>query len=427
MKQRVVIIGNGIAGITAARTIRKLSNAQVTVVSSEAEHFFSRTALMYWYMGHMKWEHLEPYEKDFWKKNKIDLKLAHVQKVISESKTLVLTSGEIITYDQLVLATGSNFRKPLWWQQNLEGVSGLYSKQDVEYIAGYTKGLKYRRPKIKHAIVTGGGLIGIELAEMLHAEQIEVTMVIKEPSYWRSQLPERESNLISEHIKSKGIDLIVNNTVDQIISKSNTIESVLLSNGQEISTEFLGVTIGVEPRVDIDFDVYPEINRGYKVDGFMRTTIPDVFAIGDCVSLRNPQIGRLSNEPVWYTAKMMGEVAGKNICGISEEYLPGIWFNSAKFFDLEYQVYGSVGKDVHSSLYGELKSQSVRAEFNEDDQLMGILGLGFRLRHEVANEWISKKISQSYFLNHFKEINFEPEFQVRLEKMNWNLLQSSIA
>lgn len=79
---KIVIIGNGAAGITTARYIRKMSDHEILVISSESEHFFSRTALMYIYMGHMKYEHTKPYEDWFWKKNRIDLKQAHIETII---------------------------------------------------------------------------------------------------------------------------------------------------------------------------------------------------------------------------------------------------------------------------------------------------------------------------------------------------------
>ena len=125
--KKIVIIGNGIAGITAARHLRKLATDTITVISSETEHFFSRTALMYIYMGHLKYEHTKPYEDWFWKKNKIDLVKAHVTEVRTSSKELILNSGESISYDTLILATGSKSNRFGWPGQDAKGVQGLYS------------------------------------------------------------------------------------------------------------------------------------------------------------------------------------------------------------------------------------------------------------------------------------------------------------
>ena len=105
--EHIVIIGNGISGVTAARHIRKLSDKKITIISDEADYFFSRTALMYIYMGHMKFEHTKPYEDHFWKKNNIQLLQAFVEEVNVNHKTLRTQEGETINYDQLILATGS--------------------------------------------------------------------------------------------------------------------------------------------------------------------------------------------------------------------------------------------------------------------------------------------------------------------------------
>ncbi len=94
--EHIVIIGNGISGITLARHIRKNSDKKITVISSESEYFFSRTALMYVYMGHMKFEHTQPYENWFWEKNRIDLVQGYVEKVKSDVKTIVLSNGSSI-------------------------------------------------------------------------------------------------------------------------------------------------------------------------------------------------------------------------------------------------------------------------------------------------------------------------------------------
>ena len=134
-----VIIGNGISGITFARHLRKGDDqARITVISGESRYFFSRTALMYVYMGQMKWEQTQPYEPDFWKKNRIDLKQAWVKTLDFETKTLVFESGETLNYDRLVLATGSKPAFFGWPGQDLKGVQGLYSKQDLERMEAIT-------------------------------------------------------------------------------------------------------------------------------------------------------------------------------------------------------------------------------------------------------------------------------------------------
>lgn len=169
----IIIIGNGIAGTTLARNIRKKSRQAILIISKESDYFFSRTALMYVYMGHLKWEHLEPYEKGFWQKNKIDLLNAEVTNINAKEKVVVLANGQHLSYDSLVLATGSTPNKFGWKGQDLENVQGLYTKQDLEQLTANT-------PNIQQAVVVGGGLIGIELVEMLHSRGITASFLVRE-------------------------------------------------------------------------------------------------------------------------------------------------------------------------------------------------------------------------------------------------------
>jgi len=206
----IAIIGNGISGVTAARWIRKLSDHRITLISSETEHFFSRTALMYIYMGHMRYEDTKPYEDWFWSKNRIDLLKAHVNSIDFSQKSLELDNGSALPYDKLIIATGSKSNKFGWPGQDLNKVAGLYSFQDLENMERYSEGLE-------RAVIVGGGLIGIEMAEMFHSRNIPVTMLVRETEYWNNVLPSEEANMVGDHIKHHGIDLRLGVNLSEII------------------------------------------------------------------------------------------------------------------------------------------------------------------------------------------------------------------
>ncbi|MDX1783787.1 MAG: FAD-dependent oxidoreductase, partial [Aequorivita vladivostokensis] len=155
--EHIVIIGNGIAGITAARHIRKLSNKKITIISAEADHFFSRTALMYVYMGHMRWRDIEPYEHWFWEKNRLELKKAYVETVDTNNKTLHFKGGGTLTYDKLIIASGSVTNTFGWEGLELNGVQGLVTKQDLEKLEKNAPNNK----ECPRAVIVGGGLIGV--------------------------------------------------------------------------------------------------------------------------------------------------------------------------------------------------------------------------------------------------------------------------
>lgn len=411
----IIIIGNGIAGVTAARHIRKRSSDNITIISSETEYFFSRTALMYIYMGHMKFDNTKPYEDWFWKKNKIDLVYDHVNTVDTQNNTLICRSGKNITYDTLILATGSQPNKFGWPGQNLQGVQGLYSYQDLQLMEQNSKG-------IKKAVIVGGGLIGIEMAEMLLSRNIQVTFLVREREFWSNVLPEQEAKLISDHVRSHHVALRLETELLSIQDNGEgKVKGITTSKNESIDCQLVGLTVGVSPSIGFLKDSGIKTNRGILVNEFLQTNISNVYAIGDCVERTYELSGRRNIEQVWYTGRMMGEVVAQTICESPTKYEPGPWFNSAKFFDIEYQTYGNVGaqlKSNESEFYWEHNSKKKAMHFIWDttsNVFMGINSFGIRLRHEKFDKWLREKQNISYVLEHLVEANFDPEFFRRHE------------
>ncbi len=413
--KRVVIIGNGISGITAARNIRKQSDYSVTVISGETDHFFSRTALMYIYMGHMKYENTKPYEDWFWKKNKIELVRDFVEKIDTNSKRLQFKSGGQLQYDILIIASGSKSNKFGWLGQNLKGVQGLYSYQDLELMEESSK-------NTKHAVIVGGGLIGIEMAEMLLTRKINVSMLVRESEFWSNVLPQQEASMISRHVRSHHIDLQLGTELKEIQGDSHgRVKAVVTSKGETIECQFVGLTVGVSPNIDFLKGSAIETKRGILVNEFLETNIPDVYALGDCVERKYDLPGRKNIEQVWYTGRMMGEVVAQTICGEKTSYQPGPWFNSAKFFDIEYQAYGNVWNELklnESEFYWEHPSgmKCVHVVWDKaTNRFLGLNTFGIRMRHECFDRWLREKRNVDFVMGHLAEANFDPEFFKRYE------------
>lgn len=419
LNQHVIIIGNGISGITLARHIRKLSNKQITVVSNESEHFFSRTALMYVYMGHMQFEHTKPYEDWFWEKNRIKLKQGSVVAINSRDKSITFENGETLNYDKLVLATGSKPNKFGWPGQELKGVQGLYHLQDVENLEKYAP----NNQVCKRAVIVGGGLIGIELAEMLHSRNIPVTYLVRENSFWANVLPTAESNMLNKHILDHKIDLRLVVNLKEIKGDENgEVKSIIIrETEEEIECNLVGLTVGVSPNISFIKSSEIETNKGILVNRFLETNVKDIYAIGDCAEQREAIGNRKNIEAVWYTGRIMGETLAQTICGSRTAYTPGHWFNSAKFFDVEYQTYGWVFPkpqegNAHFQWMHKDQTKCITIEYNEStNELRGINAFGIRLRHEVLDRWLSEKRDLDYVLSHLSEANFDPEFSKRFE------------
>jgi NAD(P)H-nitrite reductase large subunit len=408
--KNIVIIGNGIAGITAARHIRKLSDHAITVISAESEHFFSRTALMYVYMGHMKWEHLKPYEDFFWEKNRINLVFNKVEQILPTESKLKLSGGEELSYDILILATGSKPAFYNWPGQDSLGVQGLYSKQDLDLMEANTK-------DIKRGVVVGGGLIGIEVAEMLRSKNIDVTFLVRESAFWNNVIPTEEAKMIGRHIGEHHVDLKLQTELKEIVKdENNRVKSVIASTGEEIPCEFVAITTGVTPNIDFIKDSGIETNRGILVDEHLKTNFENIYAIGDCAEIKSAKPGRRAIEQVWYTGRMMGETVAINICKKPAAYNPGIWFNSAKFFDIEYQTYGNVPpvlSEEMDSFYWEESERKLafRVVYNKQGkEVIGIHSFGIRLRHPVCDKWIRSKVTVNEVMRNIRDAHFDPEF-----------------
>jgi NAD(P)H-nitrite reductase large subunit len=414
--EHIVIIGNGISGVTLARNIRKLSWKKITIISSESEYFFSRTALMYVFMGHMKFEHTQPYENGFWKKNNIDLIQETVSEVDTTKKEVMFSNKSRLAYDKLVIATGSKSNKFGWKGQDLKGVVSLYHKQDIEQ-------LETLASNCKRAVVVGGGLIGIELVEMLLSRNIPVTFLVREKSFWNGVLPPGESELINRHILEHHVDLRLDTNLDEILSDENGFaKAIKTDKGEIIECSIVGLTVGVSPNIDFLKTSHVELGRGVKVNRFLETNIKGIYAIGDCAE-QHEGIGlRRPIEAVWYTGRMMGEALAQTICGKPMQYNPGHWFNSAKFFDIEYQTYGWVFANPienESQFYWEHSSgkKAVRIAFdNNTKSFHGINTFGIRMRHEFFDKVLTENRTVDYVMKHLKEANFDPEFFTTFEK-----------
>ncbi len=433
--EHIVIIGNGISGVTAARHIRKLSDKKITIVSAETDFFFSRTALMYIYMGHMKFEHTQPYENWFWEKNNINLKNGFVQTINTSNKQLLFTEGDTLAYDKLILAVGSKPNKFGWPGQGLDAVQGLYHKQDLDNLEIYAP----NNDVCKRAVIVGGGLIGIELAEMLNSRSIPVTFLVRESSFWNGVLPEGESAMINRHIKNHQIDLRLGVNLKEIIADENgkAKAAVIAETGEEIACDFVGLTAGVSPNIDFLKDSEIETGRGIKVNRFLETNIPDVFAIGDCAEQHEAIGNRRPIEAVWYTGRMMGEVVAQTICGNKLEYKPGHWFNSAKFFDIEYQTYGWVhgakGKPDYEQQFHwkhDDDTKCVTIAYHKDtNAFLGINTFGIRMRHDTFDRWLTEQRDVDYVIDNLGEANFDPElykhYEAAIQKAYHQQLQTA--
>ncbi len=401
---RIVIIGNGVAGITAARYLRKLSDHEIIVVSEEAPYHFSRPAMMYVSMGHMTFDNTKPYEDWFWKKNRIELMHDTVIAVASSNAGLhiSLRSGSTIDADTIIFATGSEPAWFGWTGEHLPGVQAYVHKSDLEALERNVQGAR-------NAVVVGGGLIGVEAAEVLHARGLHVTMLVRESGFYRRVFPAEESDIITKHIVAQGIDLRLSTELDRIVGGENggRVNHVISSSGECIQADVVILATGVKPTIDLATQSGLNTDRGVLINDRFETSLPNVFAIGDCAQFEH------GVEQLWYAARAHGEHVARVIIEGAGPYVRGTYFNSAKFFDLEWQVYGVIPpeSDESNSVYWNDASstRSVRIAHN-NGIVVGVHGIGVRLRQETCVNWIESCTSIDIVQKQFQKAVFDPEF-----------------
>ena len=414
MAKYVVIIGNGITGVTAARFIRKLSDDRITMISAETDHFYSRTALMYIYMGHMTYHDTKPYEDWFWEKNDITLMRDFVTEIDTAQQQVRCASGNAVPYDALLIATGSASNTFGWPGQDLAGVQGLYGMPDLDLMERMTDG-------ISRAVVVGGGLIGVEMSEMLHARHIPVTFLVREKSYMDYLLPPEESSMVNREILEHGIDLRLNTGLEAILpDEAGRVRAVRTKDGEEIPCQFVGLTVGVHPNIAVVKPSEIATNRGVLVNEYLETNIPNVYAAGDCAEFRDPSVGSRVIEQLWYTGRKQGKTVAYTICGERRAYDQGVFFNSAKFYNIEYQTYGDVPivpGDDEATLYWEHADgkRSIRLTYKKEGPIVGFVLMGIRYRHEVCEAWIRNGTPIWQVLENLGAANSDPEFFKQFE------------
>jgi len=409
----VAIVGNGVAGVSAAQRIRAHHpDWRITLISGESTYHYSRPALMYVFMGHMRYQDTKPFEDGFWAEQRIDLIRGWVTGIDLERKRLEMHDMPPVAWDKLLIATGSKPNKFGWPGQDLDGVQGLWGLYDL-------KQLYETAERTRHAVIVGGGLIGIEMAEMLHSRGIHVTFLVRERSYWDNVLPAEESGLINRLIRGAGMGLHLETDLKEIVDDGQgRCCGVVTGAGERIECQLVGLTAGVSPNVDLVSESAIETGRGVLVDRGFCTSARDVFAAGDCAEMRAPEGERNLIQQVWYSGKAQGEVAGDAISGLECSYDPGIWFNSAKFLDLEYQTYGQVnmGVEGEQNLYWEHPDQMHAVRIvHVDGRVIGFNTMGIRWRHPVCEGWIRDGLHVDGVLGRLEEAHFDPEFYKRHE------------
>ena len=409
---RIVILGNGVAGTTCAMTARQRDpSAEITLVSGESEYFFSRTALMYAYMDKMERRDLEPFERKVYDEQRIRRVLDWAVDHDQEHKTVKLASGQVLPYDKLVFAVGATPNRFGWEGLNdvKEGLVHFVSMQDLDHCERLT-------PTTREAVVVGGGLIGIELVESLVHHGVKVTFLIREPYYWPLAIGREEGEYVADQMRALGVDVRLSDEIKRIeVDDNGHVKALHTNRGETLPCQMLGIAVGVRPATDRIklFHHHPKLGRGIVVDEKLQTSIPDVFACGDCAEIQ-PLEGKSFVEMIWYSAKRQGRHVAHNLFGDNLTYKPPLFFNSSKFFEIEYTTVGTMMllPEGTPTLYRKHKTKPYVSQriAHDGEKVLSFNMLGSRWNHELLERWVNERRSLEWVLKHLHTAQYDVEF-----------------
>jgi NAD(P)H-nitrite reductase large subunit len=327
---RYVIIGGSAGGIGACEAIREVDPiGELTLISEETFPQYSRPMISDLVSGKATFEKMKYRDDAFWQKNHVELKAERKAVHLDLSKRRVdLDNGEKVRFERLLIATGGKPIVPKTEGTDKKGVFTFTTFSDAERLATIVK-------KNQRAVVIGGGLIGVSVAEALVKRGVVVTVVELKDRVLNLILDEVASRIIEDAMEDSGVTIITGQTVKSIIGKfedDTVVEGVVLSNGEEIPCDLVIFAIGVIPRTELVIGTDVKTNRGIIVDRHMRTNVPDVYACGDVAEVYDFVFGENRLLAFWPTAYLGGRVAGYNMAGKKTEFPGGTAMSALKYF-----------------------------------------------------------------------------------------------
>lgn len=340
MNTRYLIVGLSAAGIFGAEAIRRLDGAgEIIILSTEREEAYSRCLTTYYIEGKTDREHMRLRSADHWQKLRVDVRYgATVVAVDAASKRVTLADGSFLTYDKLLIASGSSARKvPLKGAEDHE-IYRMRTLADADRLLSAFESGK------KRVALFGGGLVSLKTAAALATRGGQLALVSNSSRLLSSQLDEKASELLASHMEECGVKLLFHTTAEKMLhNEAGACCGVALTNGEVLPCDLFFAGKGVTPNSDFVPAVKNE-DGFILVDQRMQTNLSDVYAAGDVALSFDKLTGEPAVYAIWPSATEQGEVAGYNMAGGNVLYEGALSMNSLEFMGLKAIVAGdSIG------------------------------------------------------------------------------------
>ena len=364
--KKYLILGNGVAGTTAAENIRQNdTTGEITIVTDEDLPFYYRVRLPDYLAGVVAESELIAKKEAWYAEKKISLKLnSRITEANPGAKHVLTADGVTLAYDRLLLANGSHPFIPPIKGSGLKGVFVIHTVHDVRQILQAAE-------KISSIVLIGGGLLGLEAANALHRLEKKITVVEFFPRLLPRQLDKDGAARLQRFFENMNFTFRLGTTTKEITG-TDRVAQVLLDNGDVLPTEMVIISAGVRPNLELAKMLGLKTDKGVIVDKYMQTSQPNIYAAGDIIEFEGRTYG------IWPAAMEQGKIAGINISGGTASYEGTTLSNILKVAGIDLASAGEIDEENRYKSKIVASEEIYKKVVIDDGKVIGCIMLGDR-------------------------------------------------
>ncbi len=378
-----LIVGNGVAGTTAAEHIRKVdSEGSITILTDESLPFYSRIRLNEYMSGDITDEDLIIKKDSWYEDNRINLLFnTRVTGADPDKKVVTTNDNNVFSYDCLLVATGSHSFVPPIKGIDQTGVFCLRNIQDARNIMAHAE-------KIDEVVIIGGGLLGLESGNALLKAGKKITVVEFFPRLLPRQLDDNGASRLQGLMEGMGFSFELGTGTKEIRGQG-IADGLMLENGVNLTAEMVIVSAGVRPNMELVEPLGLEYDKGILVDEYMKTNLTDIFAAGDGIQYKEFLYG------IWPASMEHGKIAGLNMAGGSVQYKGTAMANTLKVAGIDLASAGNIDVDNEFESNKVSDDKTYKKIVFDNDMIIGCIMLGDKRGFNKITKLISEKTDVS--------------------------------
>ena len=371
MSDSYVIVGDGIAGSSAAETLREEApDAEITVITDEGEALYNRILIKEYAKGKLPEAPISIHDESWYDDHDVDLRLNTVVVDIDVDRDAVRThEGETIEYDKLLLGIGGTPQQLPVENADAEGVHHFWTFQDA-------RAIKDSVENAERGVVVGAGLLGVDFAAICGEQDVEAKYLMRGDSWWRYALSNEGAEIMHQAMRERGVEPVFGSGVERFeVDDEGRIEAAVDPSGERYACDFAGVAIGLDLNTELVEDTPIETDDGVVVDEYMRTSVDNVFAAGDITRFYDRILGEQAQNGAWGSAKEQGTIAARNMIEHGSEPFEWVSSYSITHFECPFLSFGhpTLGDDSVEATTGEGEWRRVALK---DDRVVGGVLIG---------------------------------------------------